>query len=69
MIGIIVDCIHSDSVEPQLFEVGDITLANFDVGNWIGNIGGTTRLIVNASNVKASITREESCAWSVTVGF
>jgi len=69
MIGRIVNCIHSDCVESQLFELGHVTLTNFDVGNWIGNFGGTTRLIVNASDVEASITCEESWVWSVIVGF
>jgi hypothetical protein len=60
VISSVVNRVDSDGVESKLFEVGDISLANFDIGNWIGYFGGTTRLIVNASDIEASITREES---------
>lgn len=60
MIGCVVDSVDTNSVQTQLLEFRDVSLAAIHVGDRVGDIGGATRLVVDATNVEAIIAGKES---------
>ena len=59
MVCSVVDGVDTDSIDAQLLELGDVPLAASRVGNGIGRVGGTTRLIIDTTDVKSIISGEE----------
>jgi len=60
VVGSVVDSVHTDSVDSQLLELYDITLAAIDVRNGILSTRRAAWLVVDTTNVKALITSKES---------
>ena len=70
----VVNRVHTDGVEAQLLELGDIALAHFGVGDGVGEVGGATRLVVETADVETFITLEEGITFdgngsNVVAGF
>jgi hypothetical protein len=61
VIGCVVDGVDTDGIDAQFLELDDITLAAVGIGNGVGQIGGATRLVVNATDVESVIAGEECC--------
>lgn len=59
MVGSVVDRVHADGVEPELFEEGHVSPASLHVGERIDDVGGATRLVIDASDIKTFVTCEE----------
>jgi hypothetical protein len=57
----VVDGVDSDGVDAQLLEIFNVTSAARRVGNGISNIGRTTRLIVDTTDIESIVSGEESC--------
>jgi hypothetical protein len=53
VVGGIIDCVDTNSVDAQLLELSDVTLAASLVGDRVSNLGGTSGLVVNTTNVKS----------------
>ena len=47
----------------QVNPLGNISCAGSAVSEWVVNIGGTSWLIIDSSNVKPVVTGEEGCKW------
>jgi hypothetical protein len=60
VIGGIVDGVDANRVESKLFEVGNVSLARFDISNRIDDIRRATRLIVDAFDVESLVTSKKS---------
>jgi len=58
----IVNGVHADSVDAKLLEERNIALAVLDVGKGIDNIGGTSWLVVDTTEVEPLITDEKRIA-------
>ena len=60
MLSSVVNGVDSDSVDAQLLEFRDISLATVGIGDRISDVGGATGLIVDATNVESVISGKES---------
>jgi hypothetical protein len=59
VVGGVVDGVDTDSVQAEILEVLDVTLAALSIGDGIGELGGTTGLVVHTTDVEAVIALEE----------
>jgi hypothetical protein len=60
MISSVVDRIDSDGIDAQLLEFLEISLASLCVSDRVNNVGRSTRLVVNTTDVEALISSKES---------
>jgi len=60
----IVDHVNTDSVDAQLLELRNITLADGGFGERIFVGGGTTGLIIDAADIESIFAGPESCPTS-----
>ena len=56
----VVDGVYSNSVDAQLLKLSNISCAAGGIGDGICQIGGTTRLVVDATDVESVVSSEES---------
>lgn len=61
----VVDSIDTDSIDAQVLELGDVSLANIGIGEGIDVGSITTGLVVDTTHVPALAISPESCSWSV----
>ena len=59
VVGGVVDGVNTDGVQAELLEVLDVALATVGIGDGIGELGGTTGLVVHTTDVEAVIALEE----------
>ena len=60
MVGGVVDSVYTNSVDAQLGEFLDVSVAARLISNGISNIGGATRLVVDTSDVESVAIGKES---------
>lgn len=65
VVGSVVDSIDTDGIDAQLLKFCNVSLAAGLIGNGISQIGGATRLVVDASNIETVVASEEG--WKVLV--
>jgi hypothetical protein len=61
VLGRVVDSVNTDSIDAQLLELDDISLAAIGIGDGISQVGGATGLIVDATDIESVIACEECC--------
>jgi len=63
----VVDGVNTDSVDPQFLKLYNISRAGGGISNRIDQVGGSTGLVVNTTDVESSIALEEGYGMLVTV--
>lgn len=61
MVGGVVDGVDSHGVNAELLEVANITLAAGFIGNGVDDLGGSSGLVVNTTDVETVVSGEECC--------
>jgi hypothetical protein len=67
MVGTVVDSVDTDGIDAQFCKFCNISFAAGLISNGVRQIGGSTRLIVNATNVETLISSKEGCRMLVVV--
>lgn len=62
MVRRVIDSVDSHNIRSQLLELGNITLADLWVGQWVDEVGGAAWLVVNAADVETLVAFEEGVA-------
>jgi hypothetical protein len=61
VVGRVVDGVDADSVDTELLELGDVTLAAVSVGDGVLGVGRAAGLVVYTADVEAFVASKESC--------
>jgi hypothetical protein len=61
VVGSVVDSVDADSVDTELLELGDVTLAAVCVCDGVLGLSRATWLIVDTADVEAFVASKESC--------
>jgi len=57
----VIDGVHTNGVDAQLFELGDVTGASTSISDRVNELGAAARLIVDTTDVETLVTLEEGC--------
>ncbi len=65
MVCCVIDSIDANGVQSKLLEFGDVTRAGRRIGQRVDELGGSTRLIIDTTDIESVRSLEES--WFVLV--
>jgi hypothetical protein len=64
----VIDGVHTNGVDAQLLELGDVTGASTSISDRVNELRAAARLIVDTADVETVVTLEEGCYALETVG-
>lgn len=62
VVGCVVDCVHANGVDAELLEVHDITRASCLISKRVDEVGRTSRLVINTTDIEAIASGKERVA-------
>ena len=65
MVGSVVDCVNTDSVDAELLELYNVTLATSGISDRVLSRRRASGLVVDTTDVETIIASKESCKLSV----
>lgn len=65
----VIDRVDTDSIDPQFFELDDVSRAGGRVCDGVDQLGRSSWLVINTADIESAASLEESCALLATIPF